>query len=63
MVEQWFEPWHIGTHLTELSESFQMNTNMIGFAVVKIDSSPPVRFYQKYEWASESLCLLDQKVC
>ena len=33
-------------------------------AVVKIDSSPQVRFYQKIEWpwASKSLCLLAQKV-
>ena len=31
-------------------------------AVVKIDSSPPVRFYQKFEWASKSICLLAQKV-
>ena len=28
---KWLEPWHIGTHLIELSESFQMNTNMTGF--------------------------------
>ena len=31
-------------------------------AVVKIDSSPLVRFYQKFEWASKSICLLAQKV-
>ena len=31
--------------------------------VVKIDSSPLVRFYQKFEWASKSRCLLAQKVC
>ena len=30
-------------------------------SVVKIDSSPPVRFYQIFEWASKSLCLLAQK--
>ena len=27
-----------------------------------INSSPPVRFYQKIEWASKSICLLAQKV-
>ena len=25
------QPWHIGTHQIELSESFQMNTNMTRF--------------------------------
>ena len=30
--------------------------------VVKIDSSPPVSFYQHFEWASKSICLLAQKV-
>ena len=24
-------PWHMGTHLRELSESYLMNTNMTGF--------------------------------
>ena len=32
-------------------------------SVVKIDSSPPVRLYQKFERASKSLRLLAQKVC
>ena len=32
-------------------------------SVAKIDSSPPFHFYQKFEWASKSLCLLAQKVC
>ena len=29
--EKWLKPWQMGTHLILLSESFQMNTNMIGF--------------------------------
>ena len=29
--EKWLKPWHMGTHLTELSKSCQMNTNMPGF--------------------------------
>ena len=29
--EKWPIPWHVGTHLRVLSESFQMNTNMTGF--------------------------------
>ena len=29
--EKRLKPWHIGTHLRVLSESFQMNTNMTGF--------------------------------
>ena len=33
-----------------------------GYVVMKIDSRPPVRFYQKSDWASKSLCLLAQKV-
>ena len=35
----------------------------VGQSVVKIDSSPPVRFYQKFERACKSLGLLAQKVC
>ena len=31
-------------------------------SMVKIYSSPPVRFYHKFGWASKSLCLLAQKV-
>ena len=27
---KWLKPWHVGTHLRVLSESFLMNTNMIG---------------------------------
>ena len=29
-AEKWLKPWQIGTHLTVLSESFPMNTNMTG---------------------------------
>ena len=29
--EKWLKPWHMGTHLRVLSESFPMNTNMTGF--------------------------------
>ena len=28
MLKKGLEPWQIGTHLIELSESFQMNANM-----------------------------------
>ena len=28
---KWREPWHKGTQLKVLSESFPMNTNMVGF--------------------------------
>ena len=31
--------------------------------VVEIDSSPPIRFYKKFESASKTLCLLAQKTC
>ena len=30
-TEKWQKPWHMGTHLKVLIESFQMNTNMTGF--------------------------------
>ena len=29
--ENLLEPWHMGTHLRVLSESYVMNTNMTGF--------------------------------
>ena len=29
--EKWLKPWHMGTHLKVLCESYPMNTNMIGF--------------------------------
>ena len=29
--EKWLKPWQMGTHLRVLSESYPMNTNMIGF--------------------------------
>ena len=29
--EKWLKLWHMGTHLKALSESYPMNTNMIGF--------------------------------
>ena len=29
--EKWLKPWHNGTHLRVLSESYLMNTNMTGF--------------------------------
>ena len=29
--EKWPNPWHMGTHLRVRSESYPMNTNMIGF--------------------------------
>ena len=29
--EKLLKPWHMGTHLRALSESFLMNTNMTGF--------------------------------
>ena len=29
--EKWLKPWHMGTHLRVLSESYPMNINMIGF--------------------------------
>ena len=29
--EKWVKPWHMGTHLRVLSESFPMNTNKTGF--------------------------------
>ena len=28
--EKWLKPWHMGTHLRALSESYLMNTNMTG---------------------------------
>ena len=28
---KWLKPWHVDTHLGVLSESYPMNTNMIGF--------------------------------
>ena len=33
-VKNGLEPWQIGTHLIELSESFQMNTNMTVFRYI-----------------------------
>ena len=30
-TEKLLEPWHVGTYLVVLSESYAMNTNMIGF--------------------------------
>ena len=30
-TRKWLKPWHIGTHLRVLSESYLMNTNMTGF--------------------------------
>ena len=30
-AEIWLKPWHKGTHLRELLESYPMNTNMKGF--------------------------------
>ena len=30
--EKWLKPWHMGTHLRALSESYPMNTNMTGFS-------------------------------
>ena len=29
--EKSLKPWHIGTHMKVLSESYQVNTNMTGF--------------------------------
>ena len=29
-TEKCMKPWQMGTHLRELSESYSMNTNMIG---------------------------------
>ena len=29
--KKWLKPWHMGTHLSVLSESYQMNTNKTGF--------------------------------
>ena len=29
--EKWLKPWHMGTHLRQLRESYPMDTNMIGF--------------------------------
>ena len=29
--KKWPKPWHMGTHLRALSESFPMNTNVTGF--------------------------------
>ena len=34
------KPWHMGTHLRVLSESYQMNTNMTGFRWVFEKSLP-----------------------
>ena len=31
--EKWLKPWHMGTHLGVLSESYPMNTNMSGYIV------------------------------
>ena len=31
LPEKWLKPWHMGTHLKVLSETFPMNTNMTGF--------------------------------
>ena len=28
---KWLKPWHMGTHLRVLSESYPINTNMTGF--------------------------------
>ena len=28
---KWLKPWHVGTHLRVLSESYPMNTNVTGF--------------------------------
>ena len=44
--ETWLKPWHMGTHLRVLNESYPMNTNMTGFRW----------FSQK----SLSLCALDE---
>ena len=30
-TEKWMKPWHMGTHLRVLSDSYPMNTNMTGF--------------------------------
>ena len=30
-AEKWLKPWHMGTHLRVLSESYPINTNMTGF--------------------------------
>ena len=29
--EKWLKPWHMATHLRLLSESFPINTNLVGF--------------------------------
>ena len=29
---KWLKPWHMGTHQRVLSESYPMNTNMIGLS-------------------------------
>ena len=29
--EKWIKPWHMGTQLRVLSESYSMNTEMAGF--------------------------------
>ena len=30
-IRKWLKPWHMGTHIRVLSESYPMNTNMTGF--------------------------------
>ena len=30
-TEKWLKPWHMGTHLRGLSESYPMNSNMTGY--------------------------------
>ena len=33
-AEKWPKPWHMGTHLRVLSESYQINTNMTGISMI-----------------------------
>ena len=57
-TEKWLNPWQIGTHLRVLTESFLMNTNMIGFRWFAYflpscafgKSSPSSRRVKAYAW-------------
>ena len=56
MTEKWPKPWHMGTHLRVLSESYPMNTNMTGFKwFSKIFASLCFGQMSPYYWSMDAI--------